>query len=66
MPFASHLVKRGEGYHYVRRIANDVAGASPLSRVQRSLRAEDRDTAFAAGARVHTEIEAQFAAARRR
>ena len=32
----------------------------------RSLRTKDRAAAFAAGARVHAEIEAQFAAARRR
>jgi hypothetical protein len=66
MPFASHLVKRGETYHYVRRIPNDVADAFPLSRVQRSLRTKDRATAYQTGARVHAEIEAQFAAARRR
>jgi hypothetical protein len=66
MAFASHLVKRGEIHWYVRRIPKDIADSFPLRRVQRSLRTRDRATAYAAGARVHAEIEAQFAAARRR
>jgi hypothetical protein len=65
MAFASHIVKRGEIYWYVRRVPKDIADAFPLRRVQRSLRTNDRATAYAVGARVHAEIEAQFAAARR-
>jgi hypothetical protein len=64
MPFASHLVKRDGIYQYVRRVPKDIADASPLRRVQRSLRTKDRATAHAAGARMHAEIEERFAAAR--
>jgi hypothetical protein len=66
MPFASHITKRGRTYQYVRRVPEDIADGFAFSRVQRSLRTTDRATAYEAGARVHSEVEKQFAAARRK
>jgi hypothetical protein len=66
LPFASHIVKRGDVYWRVRRAPQDVADVFSTRRVQRSLRTKDRAPAYAAGARVHAEIEAQFAPVRRR
>ncbi|MGO9772052.1 MAG: DUF6538 domain-containing protein [Roseiarcus sp.] len=66
MPFASHITKRGRMYQYVRRVPEDIADGFAFSRVQRSLRTTDRATAYEAGARVHFEVEKQFAAARRK
>jgi hypothetical protein len=66
VPFASHITKRGRIYQYVRRVPEDLADAFPFSRIQRSLRTVDRATAYEAGARVHSEVEKQFAGARRK
>ena len=65
LPFAAHIVRRGPVYQYVRRIPDDVRDASPLSRIQRSLRTREKAHAFSAAASVHAEVERQFAAARR-
>jgi hypothetical protein len=64
LPFASHITKRGRVYQYVRRVPEDLGDAFPFARVQRSLRTQDRATAYEAAARVHSEIEKRFAAAR--
>jgi hypothetical protein len=64
LPFASHITKRGRVYQYVRRVPEDLGDAFPFARVQRSLRTQDRVTAYEAAARVHSEIEKRFAAAR--
>lgn len=66
MPVASHVTGRGCTYQYVRRVPKDIADGFAFARVQRSLRTSDRATAYEAAARVHSEIEKQFAAARRR
>ena len=66
MPFASHVIRRGRIYQYVRRIPEDIAAGYPFSRIQRSLRTSDRVRAYEAAAGVHAEIEKQFAAARRK
>ena len=66
VPFASHITKRGRIYQYVRRVPEDLADAFPFSRIQRSLRTADRATAYEAGARVHSDVEKQFAGARRK
>ena len=65
MPFASHIVKRGRMYQYVRRVPEDIADRFPYSRIQRSLRTPEKARAFEAAARVHAEVEQQFAHARR-
>jgi hypothetical protein len=66
LPFASHIVRRGRTYQYVRRVPADLIDAFPFSRVQRSLRTPGGAVAYEAGARVHSEVERQFAAARRK
>ncbi len=66
LPFASYITKRGRIYQYVRRVPEDLAGAFPFARVQRSLRTADSATAYKAGAHVHDEIEKRFAALRRK
>jgi hypothetical protein len=66
LPFASHITKRGRVYQNVRRVPEDLGDAFPFARVQRSLRTQDRATAYEAAARVRSEIEKRFAAARRK
>ena len=66
LAFASHIAKRGRVYQYVCRVPEDLGDAFPFAKVQRSLRTQDRATAYEAAARVHSEIEKRFAAARRR
>jgi len=66
MPFASHVIRRGRIYQYVRRVPSAIADIYPFPRIQRSLRTPDRATAQVAAAGVHSEIEKQFAAARRK
>ena len=49
MPFASHIVRRGRIYQYIRRVPEDLADGFPYSSVQRSLRTPDRALAYEAG-----------------
>ena len=37
MPFASHVIRRGRKYQYVRRAPSDIADIYPFPRIQRSL-----------------------------
>ena len=37
MTFASHVIKRGSVYRYIRRVSDDIRGAMATNRIQRSL-----------------------------
>jgi hypothetical protein len=50
---------------YVRRVPEDIADSFPYARIQSSLRTPEKARAFEAAARVHAEVEQQFAHARR-
>ena len=66
MPFASHIIKRGRSIDTSAAYPRTSPTGFAFARVQRSLRTTDRATAYEAGARVHAEVEKQFAAARRK
>ena len=64
LPFACYITKRGRIYQQARRVPEDLTGACPVARVQRSLHTSDHAPAYRAGAHVRAEIEKQFAALR--
>ena len=46
MTFASHVIKRGSVYRYIRRVPDNIRGAMATSRIQRSLRTRDKADAL--------------------
>ena len=65
MKLPPYVLLRGKVLQYVRRIPSDVAHAFPVIRIQRTLATPDAAEAYAAAARITTELDAQFAGIRR-
>lgn len=64
MAIPVHVTRRGEVYHYVRRIPDELQPVFGCSRIQKSLRTRDRSRALSQAARLNDEIERQLDAAR--
>ncbi|MHA6689944.1 DUF6538 domain-containing protein, partial [Devosia sp. A449] len=65
MKLPPYVVRRGTVLQYVRRIPGDLAHSYPIQRIQRTLATANASEAYAAAARITTDLDAQFAALRR-